>query len=330
VVNVTKEFKKIMIPANALSRNNGGYNVIPFEHKQFTSFTISSVDRQMIFANGDSTISMLDTSNNSWITITGNPQDVLYSFAVGKNDLLVAVNSAKIVALFGKTMGDCKGVYEHNGSEIEALVAIDDRMWVWGHRDGAMTVFNLNQEKGWCLPKRHTDSVTALLSVDGVTVMSGSADKTIKCWDLRSDTCFQTLAGHTGAVLSLVMPDAKTMISASSDSTIRVWDWKKGDCLRTLISHDDAVPMISLYDAETLLSASLDKTVKIWNWKTGVCQWLSARQQSQVLGVAKMDDGRLFVHIKGQPQIWDFTQPESTQSLISGLNPRDNIYLGWM
>ena len=163
----------------------------------------------------------------------------------------------------GKELATLKGTE----TAIRALaLSADGRSLIAGSVDGAITVWNLDQEKEPRTLKGHEGSVRALaVSASGI-LASGSEDRTVKVWDLAQGKERLSLP-HPGQVWALAFsPSGQTLVSGGLDPAVRMWDPVTGKTRGTLNGHPGAVTALATHPrGEYLISAGRDGSLLRWH-----------------------------------------------------------------
>ncbi|NQT14137.1 MAG: protein kinase [Planctomycetes bacterium] len=203
----------------------------------------------------------------------------------------------------------------------------DGRLLAYGRRDGALTLWDVAQEKSLAILDDDFHGVKTLeFSPDGRLLAAGAGRLgltwigykcPIKIWEVPEGRLRCTLPGHTSQVSQLSFsPDGASLASCGSDRVLRVWDLSREEETMQFKHSGSAARRVAFSpDGQSIASGHGDGNVRIWNVATGECQrTISGGHEQAIEQVAYSPDGKLLASggYDSRICVWD---PQDGRSL---------------
>ncbi len=141
-----------------------------------------------------------------------------------------------------------------------------------GGSDGAVQLYDREDNRVWRLPGRHRAEVLALaLSPDGILIASGGAGGEVRLWNWRERTLRSSFEAGDGQaqpqIRSLAFSPAGDHLAAGgSDGTVRRWSLDGEKLGKPFVGHNGPVDALSFNpDGESLVSGGTDATLRLWD-----------------------------------------------------------------
>lgn len=180
---------------------------------------------------------------------------------------VVAVSTDHVLAVWD--ILNYQGIRVINGAFESVAVNRQGNFAITGDRDGAVSLWNL--ENGKCLKvlKGHLDIVMGVaLSEDNEIAVSSSFDGTVRIWNIKEYACINTIRGHNGHVNSVgLTADGKLAISGSDDGTTKFWSIPSGEQLRVIDEREVTSSSFVCIAADGSMAVTGSKKGRLYLWE---------------------------------------------------------------
>jgi len=179
------------------------------------------------------------------------------------------------------------------------------RRFVDGHRDGSVTVWDLQSGTSRDLNGRHNAAVQGIgFSPDGKTIVSTGDDAQVLVWDAESGELHQTLTGHAGRTFGPAFsPDGRTLYTVGLDGAAITWDlegsrllgrpFRAGEGNEVPEDEGDPAPTFALSpDGRRLAVTQVSGRVAVLELATGQQVFQTPNVGGRVLDVAWSPDAK--------------------------------------
>lgn len=142
----------------------------------------------------------------------------------------------------------------------------DSNVLAVGYEDGAVRLWNLEQNESTVVLRGHKSGVTALcFDPTGTRLASGAKDTDIVLWDLASESGLYRLRGHNNAICSIAFLTNEHIVTSSKDSLVKLWDLQAQHCVETIVSHRAEVSSFFFtVDRSLMLTVGGDQFVRLF------------------------------------------------------------------
>lgn len=220
--------------------------------------------------------------------------------AAGVNDRYKDSHQMQIVDLNKKVI---KVFANEHQDMINALVPIDQNVWISGSSDATMKIWDSRMQATTSSFGEKNHRVHDLVMPNNTTLISTSLNETsIKVWDWRNRSCMKTITDNQSGY-TLAMFDSITLISGSRTGELEFWDWNSGQ-LRSRYKAIEFSP-----DDFTIVDGAVYPREKVNAFMRGNCT-AELEPISRLITHLKAISDRVFlVKVAGKPlEVWDFTQ----------------------
>jgi WD40 repeat protein len=176
--------------------------------------------------------------------------------------------------------------------------------------ENAITMFDLDSRKKFCIMRAHFDKIDALaFHPDNIRAVSASWDGTIKIWDTETGQQLETLLAHSGKATNVaIVPDGSRAVSCGTDNAIKVWRLSAAAKTRQAKTHGGAVSGVAIMrDGRRAISGAADGLLMVWDAITGefVGSWKA--HATAVTALVLASDGRHIISAgeDGSLCVWD-------------------------
>lgn len=162
---------------------------------------------------------------------------IIEIFAVLNDDRLITYSEAGwdfdyILGIWAQIGGKYEHTTIDNIEGIKCITVLPRELFITGHSNGELTIWNLNTLSIQFKIKGHTTKVTCIIVIPfSNRIISGSKNGELKVWNLHRMKLEHTLEGHTKNVYLIVPLSNNRIVSASYRDSLMICNWTTGEVL---------------------------------------------------------------------------------------------------
>ncbi|KAM3127864.1 hypothetical protein pb186bvf_020054 [Paramecium bursaria] len=277
----------------------------------YNTLQISNSNQEIIYANADNTITILDLNTGIEFISTKKghfkPISSLKYAPDGKNILSTSADRTARI-------WDVKTIMDQQIQDQGAIQAVafspDGNQFCYAGQSRKIFVCDSQTGQQLFEPILLTNTITKLVYHPiGKYIASSSFDKSVIIWDARSGRQIGEPIIHSNLVYTLCYsPDGKIIVTADYSGIIRVFEASSKDIIKKISGHQGIVKCLAVtQDYRYIVSAGQDRLIRIWNIQTGQLNQQLQGHDRMIHSFSLHRDGKLIISAgeDGKIILWD-------------------------